>query len=93
MTMARERPTLGGFPERRSKQERMSISLPEELVGFVKARARERDEAQSAVIAEALLNMAREERRRVLMEGIIEDAEWNRELAREGAQASVRLPE
>lgn len=84
MEMARGRPALGGILERRSRQERLSVSLPTELVGYVRSRAQERSEPQSNVVAEALSRMLNDERKQSIIQGLIEDAEWHREMAREG---------
>lgn len=88
-----DRPSLGAFLERRSKQERLTVSLPTDLISYVKDVAERYNEAQSAVVAEALRRMAVEERRRQLIDGLIEDAEWHQELAREEMAVVAPLPE
>lgn len=86
--MVRDRPSL-----ERSKQERLSVSVPANLVGYVRELAHRRNEAQSAIVAEALRRMLIEERREQIIEALIEDAAWHQEIAREGMAASPVLPE
>jgi hypothetical protein len=71
----------------------LTVSLPADLVGYVRDRAEQHQEAQSTIVAEALRRMFLEERRRAIIEGLIEDAEWHQEMAREGMAAAAPLPD
>jgi hypothetical protein len=85
VTLVRERPSISASPERRMiRQERLSVSLPADLVEFVKARAELRQEPQSFVVAEALRRLSREDRNRRIIQERIADAEEEQALAAEG---------
>jgi predicted transcriptional regulator len=93
LEMVRDRPTLAASLDRRSKQERLSVSVPADLAGYVRDTAERLQEPQSTIVAEALRRMRVEELRREIMEGLVADAEWHQELAREGMAVSATLPE
>lgn len=88
-----ERHARATFSDRRSKQERLSVSIPAELVAYVRDEAERLQEAQSAIVAEALRQMRIEGLRNEIMHGLIQDAEWHQEMAREGMVAAPRLSE
>jgi predicted transcriptional regulator len=92
LEMVRERP-LAASLERRSKQERLSVSVPADLAGYVRDTAERLNEAQSTIVAEALRRMRVQELRREIIEGLVQDAEWHQALAREGMAASAPLPD
>lgn len=52
---------------------RLSLSLPDDLVAFVRERAAERHTTLSAVVGEALRRAVREERNRRISRELIED--------------------
>lgn len=73
------------------KQARLSVSLPAELVDWVRARAESRSQAQSAVVAEALRQLQRDERRQTSLAALALNAELDREIAEEGAAVAASI--
>jgi metal-responsive CopG/Arc/MetJ family transcriptional regulator len=89
VTLTIERPYDVAPVERRSRQERLTVSLPAELVEFVRARSEKTQEPQSAIVADALRRVAREERNRRIMRELISDSEEEVALAEEGLAISA----
>lgn len=61
------------FPKK-TKQERLSISIPAELVYWVRATAQENNVTISAVIAYAIRQMKAEPMKQEIIKGLLEDA-------------------
>lgn len=62
------------FPKK-IKQERISVSMPAELVQWVRETAEKNDTTISAVVAYALRQMKAEPMRQEIIRGLLEDAE------------------
>jgi metal-responsive CopG/Arc/MetJ family transcriptional regulator len=73
------------------KQMRLSVSLPADLVDWVRARAEVRSEAQSTVVAEALRQLQREERRQTSLRALTLNADFDRETAEEGTAVAATI--
>ena len=74
------------------RQERMSISLPRELVVWVRSRARSTNKNQSAVLAEGIRSLQRAERRQKALEALRLDGDRDAEIAAEFRSVAPELP-
>ncbi len=77
----------------RTRPERLSVSLPGYLVTFVRTRAEQTKTKQSTVVADALVRLQMEERRRRNMAALALDAEQDRRIADEAFGSAPPLPE
>lgn len=76
-------------PRRRPpRQVRFSISLPSEIALFLARAAGSRRKAKSAVVAEALLVLQRDERRQRTLRALVANHDFDEALAEEGVRLS-----
>lgn len=93
--VARHRRTAQGGevlrPEKSQRQARLSVTVPPDLAEYVRASAASSNEAQSAIVADALRLHRREIRRIRTMEALEMNADLDVELAEEGTRTGASI--
>ncbi len=93
--VARHRRTAQGGevlrPEKGQRQARLSVTVPPDLAEYVRASAASSNEAQSAIVADALRLHRREIRRIRTMEALEMNADLDVELAEEGTRTGASI--
>lgn len=76
---------------RSQRQERLSVTVPPDLAEYVRASAHSSNEAQSAIVADALRLHRREGRRIRTMLALEMNADLDAELAEEGTRMGAAI--